>query len=70
MGSAEELSACPNCGGALAADAPEGLCAKCIVQVMMNFAEAEAGGFDDDEEATLLTATAQMGQPPEAEVPD
>ncbi|NCF89313.1 MAG: protein kinase [Verrucomicrobiaceae bacterium] len=62
MSSAEEQSACPTCGGALAADAPEGLCAKCIVEVMMNFAEADEGSFDDDEEVTLLTAAAQIGQ--------
>ncbi len=62
MSSAEEQSACPTCGGALAADAPEGLCAKCIVEVMMNFAEADEGSFDDDEEVTLLAAAAQIGQ--------
>ena len=62
MSSSEELSSCPNCGGALAADAPEGLCAKCVVEVMMNFANADVGSFEDDEEATLLSAAAQIGQ--------
>ncbi len=68
MSSAEEQSTCPTCGGVLAADAPEGLCAKCIVEVMMNFADADGGSFEEEDEITLLTATTQMGQVGDYEV--
>ena len=57
---------CPSCGATIPPDAAEGLCAKCIVQVMMQFAEADPGQFDDDDDDGdfhLLTATsAPLGE--------
>ncbi len=48
---AEDGPSCPACGAALTEDAPEGLCAKCVVEVMLNFAEADDGTGSEEPQA-------------------
>lgn len=46
--STEDRPSCPACGAELGSDAPEGLCAKCVIEVMMNFDDLTVGAFQDD----------------------